>query len=156
MGRRHRHGAWNQIRLPDGDYEFQSTGNPSLYLTGAAAGAALTLQSGTTNGSQEWRLVPVGGGTITGTARTPTNANTGTCLDDYHGNTANGASVDLWPCTGGANQNWSLIPAGGSTYVLVNQYSGLCIDDPYFNKASGVLADLWTCNGGTNQQWALS
>jgi hypothetical protein len=49
-------GLWKLIKLADGDVEFQSTGNPSLYLTGASAGAPLTLQPAAADGSQEWQL----------------------------------------------------------------------------------------------------
>lgn len=49
-------GLWKLITLADGNVEFQSTGNPSLYLTGASTDAHLTLQSATGDGSQEWQL----------------------------------------------------------------------------------------------------
>lgn len=51
-------GSWNLTRDADGYYTFQSVKNPSLYLTGASTRAPLTLQAATTDGSQEWRLVP--------------------------------------------------------------------------------------------------
>jgi ricin-type beta-trefoil lectin protein len=51
-------GSWNLIRTADGYYRFQAVGNTDVYLTGASAGAPLTLQSAATDGSQEWRLVP--------------------------------------------------------------------------------------------------
>lgn len=49
-------GLWKLIKLPDGNVEFQSAGNPSLYLTGASTDAHLTLQTATADGSQEWQL----------------------------------------------------------------------------------------------------
>ena len=49
-------GLWTLIKLADGNVEFQSTGNPSLYLTGASTDAHLTLQAATSHGSQEWQL----------------------------------------------------------------------------------------------------
>ena len=49
-------GLWKLVKLPDGDVEFQSAGNPDLYLTGASTDAPLTLQAATADGSQEWRL----------------------------------------------------------------------------------------------------
>jgi hypothetical protein len=51
-------GLWNLIKNPDGYYEFQSTGNTSLYLTGSSAGAHVALEPATSDGSQEWQLVP--------------------------------------------------------------------------------------------------
>ena len=50
-------GSWNLIKTADGYYKFQAVKNTSLYLTGAARGAALTLQNAVTDGSQEWQLV---------------------------------------------------------------------------------------------------
>ncbi|MDQ0828630.1 hypothetical protein QF032_000474 [Streptomyces achromogenes] len=50
-------GTWNLVRTSDGFYRLQSVKNPSLYLTGAAAGGQLTLQNSATDGSQDWELV---------------------------------------------------------------------------------------------------
>ena len=50
-------GSWNLVKTGDGFYRLQSVKNTSLYLTGASAGAPLTLQSEAADGSQEWRLV---------------------------------------------------------------------------------------------------
>ncbi|MEU0072992.1 RICIN domain-containing protein [Streptomyces sp. NPDC006332] len=50
-------GSWNLVRTSDGFYQLQSVKNTSLYLTGASAGAPLTLQSAATDGSQDWELV---------------------------------------------------------------------------------------------------
>ena len=55
-------GSWNLIRTTDGYYRLQAVRNTSLYLTGASAGAALTLQNAAVDGSQEWRLVPAPAG----------------------------------------------------------------------------------------------
>jgi hypothetical protein len=49
-------GLWKLVKLPDGNVEFQSAANPSLYLTGASTDAPLTLQAATADGSQEWQL----------------------------------------------------------------------------------------------------
>jgi hypothetical protein len=51
-------GLWSLIKNPDGYYEFQSASNKSLYLTGSSLGAHLTLENATSDGSQEWQLVP--------------------------------------------------------------------------------------------------
>ncbi|MFD3930872.1 RICIN domain-containing protein [Streptomyces sp. NPDC058614] len=50
-------GSWNLTKTADGFYRLQSVKNTSLYLTGTSDGAALTLQSAATDGSQEWELV---------------------------------------------------------------------------------------------------
>lgn len=53
-----RAGLWNLVATTDGYYKLQAARNTSMYLTGASAGAALTLQNATADGGQEWRLVP--------------------------------------------------------------------------------------------------
>ena len=53
-------GSWNLVTTADGYYRFQAVKNTSVYLTGASAGAPLTLQNAVADGSQDWRLVPAG------------------------------------------------------------------------------------------------
>jgi hypothetical protein len=148
-------GLWNMVSLSDGDYQFQSTGNTSLYLTGASTGAALTLQTATSTGSQEWQLVAANSAGIAGSARTLTNVNTATCLDDYKLNKANGASVDLWPCSGAVQQQYNITSAGDGQYTLTNVNSGTCLDDYNFGTANGSTTDLWSCTGAANQNWSF-
>ncbi|MDX3454449.1 RICIN domain-containing protein [Streptomyces sp. ME02-8801-2C] len=50
-------GSWNLVKTDDGFYKLQSAKNTALYLTGASAGAPLTLQNAATDGSQDWELV---------------------------------------------------------------------------------------------------
>lgn len=50
-------GVWNLIKTADGHYKFQAAKNTNVYLTGASAGAPLTLQNAVAGGSQEWQLV---------------------------------------------------------------------------------------------------
>ncbi|MDX2937899.1 RICIN domain-containing protein, partial [Streptomyces ipomoeae] len=50
-------GSWNLVKTSDGFYRLQSVKNTSLYLTGASAGAPLTLQNAVSDGSQDWELV---------------------------------------------------------------------------------------------------
>ncbi|MGQ4389179.1 RICIN domain-containing protein [Streptomyces sp. SAS_270] len=50
-------GSWNLLKAGDGFYRLQAVKNTSLYLTGASAGAPLTLQNAVADGSQDWELV---------------------------------------------------------------------------------------------------
>ncbi|MET7737529.1 RICIN domain-containing protein [Streptomyces sp. NPDC005402] len=50
-------GSWNLVKNPDGSYRLQAAKNTALYLTGASAGAPLTLQNAADDGSQDWKLV---------------------------------------------------------------------------------------------------
>lgn len=51
-------GSWNLVKTDNGFFTLQSVKNKNLYLTGASAGAPLTLQNAVTDGSQEWQLAP--------------------------------------------------------------------------------------------------
>ena len=148
-------GLWNMVALSDGNYEFQSTGNTSLYLTGASSGAALALQTAASNGSQEWQLVAANSAGIAGSVRTLTNVNTATCLDDYKLNKASGASVDLWPCNSAVQQQFNIASVGDGQYTLTNVNSGTCLDDYDFGTANGSTVDLWPCTGAVNQHWSF-
>ncbi|TDT98066.1 hypothetical protein EDD99_6279 [Streptomyces sp. 846.5] len=50
-------GSWNLVKSAHGYYELQAVKNTALYLTGASAGAPLTLQYAASDGSQEWKLL---------------------------------------------------------------------------------------------------
>lgn len=50
-------GSWNLVEAADGYYRLQAVKNTNLYLTGASAGAPLTLQNAADDGSQDWKLV---------------------------------------------------------------------------------------------------
>ncbi|WP_371584009.1 RICIN domain-containing protein [Streptomyces sp. NBC_01314] len=50
-------GTWTVVESANGHVKLRSVKNKDLYLTGASAGASLTLQNATTDGSQDWKLV---------------------------------------------------------------------------------------------------
>jgi hypothetical protein len=59
--------------------------------------------------------------------------------------------VEIWPCSDGANQQWTINSNGTITGVQ----SGLCLDVSGQATADGSDLDLWTCNGQSNQQWLI-
>ena len=73
--------------------------------------------------------------------------NTAKCVDDNGLSSANGTKIQIWDCTGGSNQQWTLQPNG------TIQVYGKCMDITGANYGNGTLIDLWACNGGGNQQW---
>ena len=72
------------------------------------------------------------------------------CVDDSAFSTANGNKIQMWDCTGGVNQQWTVQPDG------TLQVYGKCMDITGANYGNGTLIELWTCNGGANQQWKAS
>jgi hypothetical protein len=75
------------------------------------------------------------------------------CLDVSGGSTADGAAVIQWPCHGGANQDWLLVPTGYGAFFVVARHSGQCLDVRGASHADGTPIIQWPCNGGANQQW---
>jgi hypothetical protein len=73
------------------------------------------------------------------------------CLDVAGQSTTPGAVVDIWPCNGQSNQEWTVNSNGTITGVQ----SGLCLDVAGKGTANGTDVDVWTCNGQSNQQWTL-
>lgn len=71
------------------------------------------------------------------------------CLDVYGKNQNDGATVDIYDCDRGANQEWTLDPTG----QLVGSDSGKCLDIARASRDNGAAVQQWTCNGQGNQKW---
>ncbi|MFW6720321.1 ThuA domain-containing protein [Streptomyces sp. MAR4 CNY-716] len=72
----------------------------------------------------------------------------GKCTDVEGGNTDNGTKVQLWGCSGGANQKWAAVD--GTLRSL-----GKCLDVDQQATEDGTKVQLWDCNGGANQEWSV-
>jgi hypothetical protein len=86
-------------------------------------------------------------GSATPTGPIVAGDDTAECVDDNAGSSANGTIVQMWDCTGGAAQNWTMASNGT---VGIN---GKCLDITGGSTANGALIEEWACNGGANQQW---
>jgi hypothetical protein len=78
----------------------------------------------------------------------------GKCLDDPNSSTTGGTQLQIWDCSGAANQTWThnssnelTLTVGGST---------LCLDANAKGTTPGTKVIIWSCNGQTNQQWTLN
>jgi hypothetical protein len=65
------------------------------------------------------------------------------------GATANGTQLQLWACTGGANQAWQWRPDG----TIFNPASGRCVDVPFGQATDGNRLIIWDCKASANQVW---
>ncbi|WP_228562743.1 ricin-type beta-trefoil lectin domain protein [Catenulispora rubra] len=78
----------------------------------------------------------------------------GKCLDVNGAVTTPGTQMQIWDCSGSANQIW--------THTASNQltvYSGssqMCLDAYGNGTTNGTKVDIWSCNGQRNQQWTLN
>jgi hypothetical protein len=78
-------------------------------------------------------------------------ASSSLCLDVVNQSTANGAEVQIWSCSGNANQDWTY--DGSSLRV----YGTKCLDVTDGATANGTKLQIWDCvTGSANQKWTLS
>jgi len=84
------------------------------------------------------------------------NQNSGSCVDDTGGGTANGTAVQQWACgSGNSNQQWQFTPTDSGYYKVTSRNAPEVWDVTGGNSAtgSGVKIQLWSYGGGNNQQW---
>ena len=72
----------------------------------------------------------------------------GRCLDVPGAGQTDGTNVQIWDCTGGTNQRWTLTDNNQLTV-----YGNKCLDVQNHATTVGTRPVIWSCNGGTNQQW---
>ncbi|BFV60231.1 arabinofuranosidase catalytic domain-containing protein [Kitasatospora sp. CMC57] len=78
----------------------------------------------------------------------------GKCLDVPNSSTTAGAQLQIWSCSGQANQIWTRTSAGQLT--VYSGSSQLCLDAYQKQTTAGTKVVTWPCNGGANQQWTLN
>ncbi|QNP73376.1 RICIN domain-containing protein [Streptomyces roseirectus] len=74
----------------------------------------------------------------------------GRCLDVPGAVQTEGTNLQVWDCTGAANQQWTLTDNNQLTV-----YGNRCLDVPG-SATSGTRPVIWACNGGANQQWRVN
>ncbi|MFF2146566.1 alkaline phosphatase family protein [Kitasatospora sp. NPDC058190] len=104
------------------------------YLANSAAAAPI---------SDAWGSTTFG----TGRGPGPVGGYNNWCLDDKGGSTADFNPVELYPCTGKANQSWTM-PGDGTVQVF-----GKCLDVLHSGTTDSTPVQLYHCNGGGAQQW---
>jgi hypothetical protein len=73
------------------------------------------------------------------------------CLDVVGQSTENGTPVQVWACSGSANQQWAY---DGTTLRV---YGNKCLDVTGGNGADGTRLQIWDCiAGNTNQMWTAN
>ncbi|MEU6505662.1 non-reducing end alpha-L-arabinofuranosidase family hydrolase [Streptomyces sp. NPDC046942] len=75
----------------------------------------------------------------------------GRCLDVPGASQTDGTLLQIWDCTGGTNQQWTLTDSNQLTV-----YGNKCLDVPGHATTAGTKVEIWSCNGGTNQQWRVN
>jgi predicted alpha-1,2-mannosidase len=117
-----------------------------LCLDGSTSGAQLEIVTCNGSGAQDWarpaappsRVGPVVSG-----------LSSSLCVDDKGGSTANANPIVINPCSGTAEQQWTVEP-DGTLRVL-----GKCLDVHDSGTTNNTLIDLYQCNGTGAQQWRI-
>ncbi|MEH1167415.1 ThuA domain-containing protein [Micromonospora sp. CPCC 205539] len=94
---------------------------------------------------------PTGG--IAGKTYTLTAQHSGKLADVNGVSTADGAVVHQWAATGGANQKWQAVDAGGGFVTLRAVHSGKCMAVTGGSTATAAAVVQQTCGTATSQQW---
>ena len=77
----------------------------------------------------------------------------GKCLDVTGSSQDNGGRIQLWSCSGGDNQGFT-VESGGVTRLRA-KHSGRCLDLTGKSQDSDVQIEQWDCQGGEDQRWSL-
>ncbi|WP_328834110.1 RICIN domain-containing protein [Streptomyces sp. NBC_00252] len=91
-------GSNQQWTYTDGK-QLMVYGSKCLGASGQGSGTPAAIGDCSGQADQQWNMNPDG---------TITAAQSGLCLDANGQATANGTKIQLWSCTGGANQHWRL------------------------------------------------
>ncbi|MET8211043.1 non-reducing end alpha-L-arabinofuranosidase family hydrolase [Streptomyces sp. NPDC005373] len=75
----------------------------------------------------------------------------GRCLDVPNASQTDGTYLQIWDCSGKANQQWTSTDSG-----QVTVYGNKCLDVPGHATAPGTRVQIWSCSGGANQQWRVN
>ena len=129
-------------------FNVDENGQYFTYTLPARAVATFTWTPGSTS---------TGGGISSSTWYEVVNTNSGACVDDTNGSTANGTAVQQWACSAGStNQEWQFQPTSGGYYQVVTRNGASEAWDVTGGPSAtgnGTPIQLWSAAGGTNQQW---
>lgn len=128
--------CFSQIGVGQPDIFASADGSilPSTFYT---LGAAITPSTKFSVGS--------GASTRTGPL---VNFGSGKCLDDTNWSTSAWTQMQIWQCTGGANQQWTLQSSG----VVQNNFSALCLDVSGNDSTDFTPAIQYGCSSSDQAQ----
>jgi endo-1,4-beta-xylanase len=97
----------------------------------------------------------LGGGGSTGGGGGPVHAvGAGKCLDVPNSSTTPGTQLQIWDCSGNANQAFT--HTSSNQLTVFGGSSQLCLDASGQGTSAGTKVITWTCNGQVNQQWNVN
>jgi hypothetical protein len=113
------------------------------------------LDSFTFGGSGVGTGAPDPGG-VAGRTWTVAAQHSGKLIDVNSASTADGAQVVQWAATGGNNQKWQAVDAGGGAVYLKATHSNKCLDVVGGSTAQGAFLQQFTCNNSNQQKFLVT
>ncbi|MFG2358320.1 ricin-type beta-trefoil lectin domain protein [Streptomyces sp. NPDC048521] len=120
-----------------------------------------TAEGGTTNGTdvvldycdgsrdQQWTVDPTNGYLV--------NAQSGLCLENSNGSTADGNPLIIWTCNNGdVGQKWKVPADVAGPSGRIAGYNGKCAEVTGGATADGTAIQLNTCGTGSAQSWTAA
>ena len=98
---------------------------------------------------------PPGDG-VAGKTWTLTAQHSGKLMDVSGVSTADGAQIHQWAATGGNNQKWQAVDAGGGAVYLKAVHSGKCAEITGGSTSAGAFLQQATCNNGNQQKFTAT
>ncbi|MFC4037097.1 ThuA domain-containing protein [Dactylosporangium siamense] len=95
-------------------------------------------------------------GGVAGKTWTLTAQHSGKNVDVNGVSTADEAQIIQWAPTGGNNQKWQAVDAGGGAVYLKAVHSGKCLDIIGSSTVNGAFLQQFTCNNGNNQKFIVT
>ncbi|MEO3926844.1 ThuA domain-containing protein [Micromonosporaceae bacterium B7E4] len=93
---------------------------------------------------------------IAGRTWTLTAQHSGKLMDVSGVSTADGAQIHQWTATGGNNQRWQAVDAGGGAVYLKAVHSGKCVEVTGGSTTAGAFLQQATCNNGNQQKFTAT
>jgi hypothetical protein len=134
--------------ITNGDRSNVVSGNVVVSNGSWPSGAQSVMSSA---GPQGGNTSPTPSSTGGGTGQQLVGGQSGRCVDVPNSSTTNGTQVQLWDCSGQANQRFTYT-SGKALQV----YGNKCLDANGRGTTNGTTVIIWDCNGQNNQQWNVN
>jgi cytochrome c len=150
-------GGWDNYQSTPAVTTSALAGSHTLYMVfkGGSGTGLFDVDSFTFGGAGVGSGAPDPGG-VAGRTWTVAAQHSGKFMDVSGASTADGAQVVQWAATGGNNQKWQAVDAGGGAVYLKAGHSGKCLDVTNGSTAQGAFLQQLTCNNGNQQKFLVT
>ncbi|MEU8608709.1 ThuA domain-containing protein [Actinoplanes sp. NPDC048791] len=149
-------GGWDNYQSTPAVNTTALAGSQTLYMVFKGSATSLfDVDSFTFGGSGVGTGAPDPGG-VAGRTWTVTAQHSSKLIDVSAASTADGAQIVQWAATGGNNQKWQAVDAGGGAVYLKAGHSNKCLDLTGGSTAQGAFLQQFTCNNSNQQKFLVT